>query len=115
MKKVLFLVILAMLCLETNAQSEAKLPNLNKNAEKPVFNAFLQRCSAREYRGDNIDGGTFSRALLTICGISRHGSDKITVPSVRNADVQVSVLRTDGAYLHDHGKNVLTNVFKKDL
>ena len=78
--------------------------------------ALQNRHSSREFADKQVPDNVLSTVLWAACGINRPSEGKITAPSAINAqDIQVYVVRKDGAYLYKPEDNSLQKVSSKDL
>ena len=115
MKKMTTLA-LALLVAGSAMAQDVKLPAPDKNVKMTLMDALQQRASVREYSDKAIDDATLSQVLWAACGINRPDSKRITAPSAINAqDIQVYVVRQDGAYLYLPESHSLRKVSDKDL
>ena len=95
---------------------DIKLPAPNKKVKMSLMDALQQRASIRDYSEKAVSDDVLSQVLWAACGINRPESKRITAPSAINAqDIQVYVVRQDGAYLYLPETNVLRKVSGKDL
>lgn len=111
---VLIIVIGFISPIETNAQS-IKLPKPNLNNTSTVGYALKVRHSERKYSNKNLSKKDLSNLLWAANGINRDNG-KRTAPSAVNAqDVEIYVLRSDGAYFYNPKENILNKVSNDDI
>lgn len=116
MKKSILAAAAAMGVAASASAQEIKLPEPSKTNEMTLMTALSSRQSSREYSSKEIDNNTLSTILWAACGINRPESGRITAPSAINAqDIQVYVIRKDGAWLYLPSQNSLKKVSGKDL
>ena len=118
MKNILTIACVAMLLATTscNAQDNVQLPKPSMYNKVTLMQALQNRHSAREYADKQVPDDVLSIVLWSSCGINRPDEGKITAPSAINAqDIQVYVVRQDGAYLYQPKSNSLKRVSSKDL
>lgn len=95
---------------------DIQLPAPSQNAKMSLVQALEQRHSTRTFSEKPISEPILSQILWAACGINRPGENKITAPSAMNAqDIEVYVIRKDGAYLYIPKNNTLKKVSSKDL
>lgn len=98
------------------AQDNIQLPKPSMDNKVTLMQALQNRHSTREYADKQIPDDVLSTVLWAACGINRPGEGKITAPSAINVqDIQVYVVRQDGAYLYQPKSNSLEKVSSKDL
>lgn len=118
MKNILTIVCVAMFMAATSckAQDNIQLPKPSMDNKVTLMQALQNRHSTREYADKQIPDDVLSTVLWAACGINRPGEGKITAPSAINVqDIQVYVVRQDGAYLYQPKSNSLEKVSSKDL
>lgn len=118
MKYILTIACVAILLTATSckAQDNILLPKPSMDNKVTLMQALENRHSTREYADKQIPDDVLSTVLWAACGINRPGEGKITAPSAINAqDIQVYVVRQDGAYLYQPKDNSLEKVSSKDL
>lgn len=116
MKKIAFAAIVAALASFSLCAQDIKLPAPDKNVDMTLMEALQQRHSSRTFSAKEISNPTLSQILWAACGINRPSEKKITAPSAVNAqDIDVYVIRKDGAYLYVPSSNALKKVSGKDL
>ena len=118
MKNILTIACVAILLTATSckAQDNILLPKPSMDNKVTLMQALENRHSTREYADKQIPDDVLSTVLWAACGINRPGEGKITAPSAINAqDIQVYVVRQDGAYLYQPKDNSLEKVSSKDL
>ena len=98
------------------AQDTIHLPKPSLDNKVTLMQALQNRHSTREYADKQIPDDVLSIVLWAACGINRASEGRITAPSAINAqDIQVYVVRQDGAYLYQPKDNSLQKVSSKDL
>ena len=98
------------------AQDTIHLPKPSLDNKVTLMQALQNRHSTREYADKQIPDDVLSTVLWAACGINRASEGRITAPSAINAqDIQVYVVRQDGAYLYQPKDNSLQKVSSKDL
>ena len=118
MKNILTIVCVAMFMAATSckAQDNIQLPKPSMDNKVTLMQALQNRHSTREYADKQIPDDVLSTVLWAACGINRPGEGKITAPSAINVqDIQVYVVRQNGAYLYKPKSNSLEKVSSKDL
>ena len=118
MKNILTIACVAILLTATSckAQDNILLPKPSMDNKVTLMQALENRHSTREYADKQIPDDVLSTVLWAACGINRPGEGKITAPSAINVqDIQVYVVRQDGAYLYQPKDNSLEKVSSKDL
>ena len=118
MKNILTIACVAMLMAATSckAQDNIQLPKPSMDNNVTLMQALENRHSTRKYADKQIPDDVLSTVLWAVCGINRPSEGKITAPSAINAqDIQVYVVRQDGAYLYQPKDNSLQKVSNKDL
>lgn len=88
-------------------------PDLDRG--KSLMHSLSERHSVREYADRDITLQDLSDLLWAANGVNRPESGKRTAPSAMDSrDIQVYVLRADGAYVYDPVKSVLEPVADGD-
>ena len=109
-------VVMFMAATSCKAQDNIQLPKPSMDNKVTLMQALQNRHSTREYADKQIPDDVLSTVLWAACGINRPGEGKITAPSAINVqDIQVYVVRQDGAYLYQPKDNSLEKVSSKDL
>ncbi len=98
-----------------NPNAVIKLPE--PNMSDPLLNMLSNRQSTREFNAEQqIYNNTLSDILWAAYGINRKDEDKRTIPTAMNKqDLEIYVIKKDGAYLYDAKNNTLTQITKKNL
>lgn len=114
MKKYILVTLLFLVQITTSLAAE-KLPA--PNMKDPFLKMLSSRKTSREFNPNkNINNQTLSNILWAAYGINRPAEDKRTIPTARNAqDLEIYVIKKDGAYLYDAKKNELVRVTEKNL
>lgn len=118
MKNILTIACMALLMTATSckAQDNIQLPKPSMDNKVTLMQALQNRHSTREYADKQVPDNVLSTVLWAACGINRPSEGKITAPSAINAqEIQVYVVRKDGAYLYKPEENSLQKVSSKDL
>lgn len=118
MKNILTIACMALLLTATSckAQDNIQLPKPSMDNNVTLLQALQNRHSSREFADKQVPADVLSTVLWAACGINRPKEGKITAPSAINAqDIQVYVVRKDGAYLYKPEENSLLKVSNKDL
>lgn len=118
MKNILTIACMALLLTATSckAQDNIQLPKPSMDNKVALMQALQNRHSSREFADKQVPDDVLSTVLWAACGINRPNEGKITAPSAINAqDIQVYVVRKDGAYLYKPEENSLQKVSSKDL
>lgn len=115
-KLILIALIMTAQVMSMNAGDLVNLPQPDKSVSATLMQALADRHSAREFSSREISDATLSTILWAATGVNRPEEGKLTVPSAMNAkDIQVYVIRKDGAYLYNPQNNTLQQVTDKDL
>lgn len=97
------------------AQAIKPLPPPDKQGGKPLQEALLLRKSDRQYSDREVSMETLSSLLWAGFGISRPDG-KRTAPTASNMqDIEIYVVKKDGAYRYDARGNALLLVTPNDL
>lgn len=98
-----------------NPNAVIKLPE--PNMSDPLLNMLSNRQSTREFNAEQqIYNNTLSDILWAAYGINRKDEDKRTIPTAMNKqDLEIYVIKKDGAYLYNAKNNTLTQITKKNL
>lgn len=124
MKKYLLITLLFLFNISFVYSANFQNPNINlvkklpePNMSDPFLNMLSNRKSTREYNGEKqIDDNTLSDILWAGYGINRKDEDKRTIPTAMNKqDLEIYVIKKDGAYLYNAKNNTLTQITKKNL
>ncbi len=117
MRKSIFLVATLVSSAMTMAQNSVKiLPTPNKQVAMSLFDALQTRHSVRAYQDKDVDDVALAQVLWAACGYNRVADKKITAASAINAqDIEVYVVKKDGAYRYDVDANMLVKLTSKDL
>jgi nitroreductase len=93
-----------------------KLPAPQIDGGKPLMQALKLRSTSRSFSPEPIPLQTLSDLLWAAWGINRPEEGKRTAPSARNwQEIDVIVVRADGAYLYDAKQQTLEPVASGDL
>ena len=87
-----------------------------KRAEMPLGEALAKRATHREFSPEPLSDQELSDLLWAANGYNRPEERKRTAPTAINRqEVDLYVLRADGAFLYDAAQNALVRVSKDDL
>jgi Nitroreductase len=118
MKKTVFLLA-AMLVMSTSMYSqdlkEVKLNAPNKSRGAAVMKALSDRQSVREYDAKEISLQDLSDLLWATVGINRPDGKRTAPTAVNAQEIDIYVVRQDGAYLYDAKAHSLKPVAKGDF
>lgn len=112
----LFVAVLASLFMSFDvvAQDPVKLPAPDLTGGMPLMQAMKERKTERAFSTEALDDQTLSDILWTAWGYNR--PDKRTIPTARNRqNMEVYVLKADGAFRYDARANSLIPVTAQDL
>lgn len=112
----LFVAVLASLFMSFDvvAQEPVKLPAPDLTGGMPLMQAMKERKTERAFSTEALDDQTLSDILWTAWGYNR--PDKRTIPTARNLqNMEVYVLKADGAFRYDARANSLIPVTAQDL
>jgi SagB-type dehydrogenase family enzyme len=113
--KSVFLSIFIGLPLLAEMPAPVSLPKPVTSGGKPLMQALSERKSGREFASRELPPQVLSNLLWAAWGINRPDGRR-TAPSAMNRQtIDVYVVRADGAYLYDAGKNQLSPVAAADL
>ncbi len=92
------------------------LPAPDMTGGKPLMQTLKERHTARVFGTKEIDENTLSEMLWAAWGVNRPDSGKRTVPTAMNRqNIDVYVLKADGAWRYDGQKHALEQVVPQDL
>ena len=112
----LFVAVMASLFMtfDVVAQEPVKLPAPDLTGGMPLIQAMKERKTERAFSTEALDDQTLSDILWTAWGYNR--PDKRTIPTARNRqNMEVYVLKADGAFRYDARANSLIPVTAQDL
>lgn len=96
------------------AQEAVKLPAPDLTGGIPLMQAMKERKTERAFSTEALDNQTLSDMLWAAWGYNR--PDKRTIPTARNRqNMEVYVLKADGAFRYDARANSLIPVTAQDL
>lgn len=96
------------------AQEAVKLPAPDLTGGMPLMQAMKERKTERAFSTEALDNQTLSDILWAAWGYNR--LDKRTIPTARNRqNMEVYVLKADGAFRYDARANSLIPVTAQDL
>jgi nitroreductase len=88
--------------------AEVVLPPPRAEGGMPLMKALSLRATSRSFAPDPIPDALLSNLLWAAWGINRPAEGKRTAPSARNwQEIDVVVVRGDGAYVYDAARNRL--------
>lgn len=115
MRKLLLSAALLLATVGVGAQ-DIQLPQPDKSNPTTLYRALEKRHSSRAFSATELSDAQLSSILWAACGVNRPDEGRITAPSAINAqDIQVYVVRRDGAWLYLPAENKLRKVSDKDL
>ncbi len=93
-----------------------KLPAPQTEGGKPLMQALKERRSLREFSGKELPLQVLSDMLWAACGVNRPDKGGRTAPTAKNTqEIDVYVVKAEGAYLYDAGTNMLMPVLAGDI
>ncbi len=93
-----------------------KLPEPRTEGGIPLMQALKKRQSVRTYAPKEIPAAVLSDLLWAACGINRPSSGMRTNPTAKDfRELEVYVVRKDGAYRYDPVKNELFLITDRDI
>jgi nitroreductase len=98
------------------AEDLEALPAPRTTGGKPLLQALAERQTRREFKSDPLTPGQLSDLLWAAFGVNRPASGRRTAPSAKNAqEIDLYVVRADGAFLFEPGPHRLRRVAAGDL
>ncbi len=91
------------------------LPPPAKTGGMPLMEALAARKSIREYADKPIDEQTLSDLLWAAWGVSRDDGHRTAPSAMNNQEIDIYVVREDGAWLYDATAHALVLVTVQDL
>jgi SagB-type dehydrogenase family enzyme len=92
------------------------LPAPRTEGGMPLMQALKNRHSGREYSSKELPLQMLSDLLWAAGGVNRQETGGRTAPTAMDCrEIDIYVVRQDGAYLYDPGKNILQPVAQGDL
>jgi SagB-type dehydrogenase family enzyme len=83
---------------------------------KPLMQALKDRKSLRTFAAKELPPQMLSNLLWAACGVSRPDSGLRTAPTAKNMqEIDVYVVKTEGAYLYDAKANTLAPILSGDI
>lgn len=83
---------------------------------KPLMQALKDRKSLRTFAAKELPPQMLSNLLWAACGVSRPDSGLRTAPTAKNMqEIDVYVVKTEGAYLYDAKANTLVPILSGDI
>lgn len=114
-KTVLISLFVAPVSVSCSAQEQIALPQPSKTLKTTVVEALQNRHSTREFSDRQFSDQDLATLLWAANGINREDGRR-TAPSAVNAqDIDIYVVRADGAYLWQYKENTLKRVSDEDL
>lgn len=109
------LAVTAVISTSCSAQEQIVLPQPLKSLKTTIVEALQNRHSEREFSEKQMSDQDLATLLWAANGINREDGRR-TAPSAVNAqDIDIYVIREDGAYLWDAKENKLIRVSSEDL
>lgn len=110
---VVFFACLFTIC-DATAQELVKLPDPVVTGGMPLMQAMNERRTERSFSAEALDMQTLSEILWAAWGYNR--PDKRTIPTAKNRqNLNVYVLKADGAWRYNARANTLSPVTSQDL
>ncbi len=107
---------LTRLALAAPAADLEVLPPPRTTGGKPLMQALAERQTRREFKPDPLTPRQLSDLLWAAFGVNRPDSGRRTAPSAKNArEIDLYVVRADGAFLFEPGPHRLRRVAPGDL
>lgn len=114
MRKYLLIVFMLLMSGTAGAQ-DISLPKPQITGGKPLMDVIAARRTGRSFSARQPDEQTLSNLLWSAWGISS-SDGKRTIPTARNKqNLNIYILRPDGAYLYNAAANRLEKVTGEDL
>ncbi len=99
----------------SNAADPVPLPGPRMEGGKPLMQALKDRMTIRSFSDEKLSLQTLSNLLWAAFGINRPDGRR-TAPSAKNwQEIDIYVATSDGLFLWDAQKNVLSPISTKDL
>jgi len=93
-----------------------RLPAPQTEGGKPLMQALKERKSLREFSAKELPLQVLSDMLWAACGINRPDTGGRTAPTAKNMqEIDVYVVKAEGAYLYDAKANMLTPILTGDI
>jgi SagB-type dehydrogenase family enzyme len=117
MKKIIFTLTLALMTLSNVYSQELQAIKLNepgKSRGSAVMKALSDRHSDREFDTKDISLQDLSDLLWAANGVNRNDGRRTAPSAMNRQEIDVYLIRKDGAYLYDAGSHTLKPVAKGD-
>jgi nitroreductase len=99
----------------SNATDPVPLPGPRMEGGKPLMQALKDRMTIRTFSDEKLSMQTLSNLLWAAFGINRPDGRR-TAPSAKNwQEIDIYVATSDGLFLWDAQKNLLSSISTKDL
>jgi len=120
MRHILFLLLLALVFPLRLAQAvepgeSVALPPPVKTGGMPLMEALAARHSSREFTEAPIEDQTLSDLLWAAWGVSRADGHRTAPSAMNNQEIDIYVVRADGAWRYDATAHALVLVTAQDL
>lgn len=114
-----FYVMLAMcflpLQLAQAATNWQHLPKPNVTGGKPLMQVLNQRSSVKSFDTAAISDQMLGEILWSAYGVNRKDGRRTIPTSMNRKDLEIYVIKADGAWIYDAGKHALKQVSEQDL
>lgn len=115
MKKTLLAGLAAALLLCAGTAQAFDLPAPDTKGGKPLMQTLAERQTRRDMTNRPISDKLLGDMLWAACGVNRENG-RLTIPTAQNRqDLEVYVVRGDGAWRYDAAKHALDQVSGEDL
>lgn len=105
-----------LLCVAPSAHAETlTLPAPDIRGGKPLMQALNERQSARHFSARPLSDRLLGDLLWAACGVNRHDGRRTIPTALNRQDVEIYVLRADGAWLYDAPRHTLERAGEDDL
>ena len=113
---VVFFMFYAATAVRADELKPVKLPNPQTEGGKPLMQALKERQSMREFSPEELSPQVLSDMLWAASGINRPDTGGRTAPTAKNMqEIDVYVVKAEGAYLYDAKANMLAPVLAGDV
>jgi SagB-type dehydrogenase family enzyme len=114
-KYILFTFIALATMLSAQELKTIKLDAPDKKGGMPVFKAFSERKSTREYAGEKLKPKDLSTLLWAANGINRADGKRTAASALDKRDVDVYVIMQEGTYIYEPKAHSLNPVAQGDF
>lgn len=115
MKQILFFVIFLLFSLQSNAQSNIRLPEPTKKGGMPLMEALAKRETARSFQSKELTNKQLSDLLWAAFGMNRADGKRTAPSSLNYQETDIYVLLPKGVYRYDASGNRLIFVSADDV